>query len=208
MLLQQFGGSEAIITGLSDEFPIIKRNREIFVAVLFSIYFMVGLASCAQGGVYVVELLDRYAAGYSILVAVFCESIVVSWIYGLDRFCGDIKAMLGFEVGLWWRFCWKFCAPLFLMVIIIYGLMNYEPLRYGDYEYPLWANILGLCIASSSVLCIPVGAVYQYFAAPGDTFRAKLKFIMTPTEPERMRTAVTLSNPAVNESSKDSTTNV
>lgn len=45
--LIQFGG---------DKFPIIERN----VAVPFSIYFMVGLASCAQEGVYVVELLHRY----------------------------------------------------------------------------------------------------------------------------------------------------
>lgn len=78
----QFGGSEAIITGLSDEFPMIKRNREIFVALLFTLYFIVGLASCAQGGVYVVELLDRYAASYSMLFAVLCETIAVSWIYG------------------------------------------------------------------------------------------------------------------------------
>ena len=44
----QFGGSEAIITALSDEYPIIGKNREIFVACLFTLYFLVGLASCAQ----------------------------------------------------------------------------------------------------------------------------------------------------------------
>lgn len=43
-----FGGSEAIITALSDEFPLIGKNREIFVACLFTLYFFVGLASCAQ----------------------------------------------------------------------------------------------------------------------------------------------------------------
>lgn len=47
-----FGGSEAIITALSDEFPKIKRNREVFVGCLFSLYFVVGLASCTQGGFY------------------------------------------------------------------------------------------------------------------------------------------------------------
>ncbi|KAL7737655.1 hypothetical protein ACLKA6_007763 [Drosophila palustris] len=30
-----FGGSEAIITALSDEFPKIRKNRELFVAALF-----------------------------------------------------------------------------------------------------------------------------------------------------------------------------
>lgn len=78
----QFGGSEAIITALSDEFPPIGRHREIFVACLFTLYFFVGLASCTKGGFYFFQLLDRYAAGYSILVAVFFEAIAVSWIYG------------------------------------------------------------------------------------------------------------------------------
>lgn len=78
----QFGGSEAIITALSDEFPKIGRHREIFVACLFTLYFLVGLASCSQGGFYFFHLLDRYAAGYSMLFAVFFEAIAVSWIYG------------------------------------------------------------------------------------------------------------------------------
>lgn len=52
------------------------------MACLFTLYFCVGLASCSQGGFYFFQLLDRYAAGYSMLVAVFFEAVVVSWIYG------------------------------------------------------------------------------------------------------------------------------
>ena len=44
----QFGGSEAIITALSDEFKWIKKHREVFVAILFAFYFLIGLASCTQ----------------------------------------------------------------------------------------------------------------------------------------------------------------
>ena len=46
----QFGGSEAIITALSDEFKWIKKHREIFVGILFAFYFLIGLASCTQVG--------------------------------------------------------------------------------------------------------------------------------------------------------------
>lgn len=41
--------------------------------------------------------------------------------------------MLGFEIGWWWKFCWVFVAPLFLLTIIIYGLINYEPISYQNY---------------------------------------------------------------------------
>lgn len=163
----QFGGSEAIITALSDEFPKIGRNREIFVACLFSLYFVVGLASCTQGGFYFFQLLDRYAAGYSILIAVLFETIAVSWIYGTNRFCEDIRDMIGFAPGIYWRVCWKFLAPLFLLFIIIYGLMGYEPLRYENYVYPAWANTLGWSIAGSSMIMIPAIAIYKLITTPG-----------------------------------------
>lgn len=168
--ISQFGGSEAIITALSDEFPKIGRNREIFVACLFSLYFVVGLASCTQGGFYFFQLLDRYAAGYSILIAVLFETIAVSWIYGTNRFCRDIHDMIGITPGIYWRVCWKFVAPIFLLFIIVYGLIGYQPLQYEDYVYPAWANTLGWSIAGSSMIMIPIVAVYQILVTPG-TFR-------------------------------------
>ncbi|XP_056643755.1 sodium-dependent dopamine transporter [Diorhabda sublineata] len=174
-----FGGSEAIITALSDEFPKIGRNREIFVACLFTLYFLVGLASCSQGGFYFFLLLDRYAAGYSMLFAVFFEAIAVSWIYGTQRFCDDIKDMIGFAPGYYWRFCWKFAAPVFLLFIIVYGLLGYEPLTYENYVYPGWANILGWVIAGSSVLMIPIVGLYKFIVTPG-SFLMRIRILTTP----------------------------
>ncbi|XP_063907552.1 sodium-dependent dopamine transporter [Zophobas morio] len=184
-----FGGSEAIITALSDEFPTIGRHREIFVACLFSLYFLVGLASCSQGGFYFFHLLDRYAAGYSMLFAVFFEAIAVSWIYGTQRFCDDIKDMIGFAPGYYWRFCWKFAAPLFLLFIIVYGLLGYEPLSYEDYTYPGWANVLGWIIASSSVVMIPSVAAFKILTTPGP-FLKRIQILTTPWRDTQINTQV------------------
>lgn len=80
------------------------------------------------------------------LFAVFFESIAVAWIYGKKilkvkartcfakmfsyccftgnkRFCADIKDMIGFVPGLYWQFCWKFAAPLFLLVRKVYSIV-------------------------------------------------------------------------------------
>ncbi|XP_013792546.2 sodium-dependent dopamine transporter-like, partial [Limulus polyphemus] len=185
-----FGGSEAIITALSDEYPIIKRNREIFVACLFSFYYLIGLASCAQGGGYVVSLLDRYAAGYSILFAVFFEALAVSWIYGIRRFSGDIKEMMGIEVGLYWKICWTLVAPIWILFIIVYGLTEYEPLTYESYTYPPWANAIGMCLAASSVLCIPGVAVWKILTTPG-TFVERIRILTTPWQDRQFCNGVT-----------------
>lgn len=175
-----FGGSEAIITAISDEFPVLRKHRELFVGALFALYMIVGLAFCTQGGAYVVSLMDRYAAGYSILFAVFFESLVLSWAYGVERFSNDIRTMLGHPAGIYWKICWKFVAPLFILWIMIFGLVQYTPHSYDAYVYPWEANFIGWCVALSSVLCIPLFAVIGFIRASG-TPSERLRFLLTPT---------------------------
>ncbi|ESO97642.1 hypothetical protein LOTGIDRAFT_103896 [Lottia gigantea] len=162
-----FGGSEAIITAIGDEFPVLRKHREIFVAILFSIYFLFGLASVAQGGVYVVNLMERFAAGYSILFAVFFEALVVSWAYGANRFSEDIEIMIGSKPGKYWMLMWMFVAPIFIFTIMVFGLVNYQPIEYDGYMYPLSATLIGWAIALSSILCIPGFAFYGILTAKG-----------------------------------------
>lgn len=83
--------------------------------------------------------------------------------------------MIGFAPGLYWRFCWRFAAPLFLMFIIVYGLLGYEPLSYENYVYPNWANILGWVIAGSSVIMIPAVALYKFIVTPGSCLQVPHK---------------------------------
>lgn len=35
---------------------------------------------------------------------------------GVDRFANDIRDMLGFRPGPLWIICWKFVAPVFIIV--------------------------------------------------------------------------------------------
>lgn len=35
---------------------------------------------------------------------------------GVERFSDDIKSMLGFRPGIFWRICWKFLSPAILLV--------------------------------------------------------------------------------------------
>lgn len=42
-----------------------------------------------------------------------CVCVCVS---GVDRFSEDIERMMGFKPGLYWRLCWKFVSPVFLLV--------------------------------------------------------------------------------------------
>ena len=46
-------------------------------------------------------------------------------------------------------------------------VFHYVPVKYGDYQYPIWAQILGFCISASSMLWVPGYAVYYLLTQPG-----------------------------------------
>ncbi|ETN86010.1 sodium-dependent noradrenaline transporter domain protein [Necator americanus] len=171
-----FGGSEAIITALSDEFPTIKRNREIFIACLFSFYMLVGFFICTNGGILIMEWLIVYGVTWSILIAVFCEAMVVAYIYGISQFVRDLKEMLGFEPGIYWRICWMFLAPM----MILSSFIHYQPLTYQDYKFSPLANILGIFFALSAASAIPIVGLYKFYTAKGSTIREKFRRVVMP----------------------------
>lgn len=52
--------------------------------------------------------------------------------------------------------------------IFIFQCVLYKPLKYGnDYKYPIWAEIVGFCLSISSMIWIPLYAIYYVFVMPG-----------------------------------------
>lgn len=48
-------------------------------------------------------------------------------------------------------------------------------MKYGkDYEYPIWAQIVGFCLSCSSMLWIPGYAIYYLMTSPGSLKQVKL----------------------------------
>ncbi|XP_066569498.1 sodium-dependent noradrenaline transporter [Amia ocellicauda] len=173
------GGMEAVITGLTDDFKILKKNRKLFTFITAFGTFLVALLCITNGGVYVLTLLDQYAAGTSILFGVLIEAIGVSWFYGVDRFSEDIERMMGFKPGLYWRLCWKFVSPAFLLFVVIASIVTRPNLKYEDYVFPPWCNLVGWGIAMSSMLFVPIYAIYKCFTLKG-TMKERIAYCITP----------------------------
>ncbi|ESO82402.1 hypothetical protein LOTGIDRAFT_134594 [Lottia gigantea] len=162
-----FGGLEAIITGILDEWPWLRKRRELFVICLMFYCFLGGLASTTYGGIYIVQLMDVYAAPISILLVVFLEAIAVGWIYGVKQFSKDIELMIGKPPGLFWQVCWAFISPFFLLTLFVLSVLNTPPPSYGTYVYPVWANIIGWLIVLSPLLSITIYMAYAFLKAKG-----------------------------------------
>ncbi|EPY89921.1 Sodium-dependent dopamine transporter-like protein [Camelus ferus] len=179
------GGMESVITGLIDEFQLLHRHRELFTLFVVLATFLLSLFCVTNGGIYVFTLLDHFAAGTSILFGVLVEVIGVAWFYGVWQFGEDIRQMTGQRPSLYWRLCWKFISPCFLLFVVVVSIATYRPPHYGAYVFPEWANVLGWAIAASSMCMVPVYAAYKLCSLPG-SLREKLAYAITP-EKERQR---------------------
>lgn len=59
---------------------------------------------------------------------------------GIQRFCADIKLMMGIETGWYWRLCWRFVTPGLMAAVLIYMLLDMSALTYKGVAYPALAH--------------------------------------------------------------------
>ncbi|XP_070554248.1 sodium- and chloride-dependent glycine transporter 2-like [Ptychodera flava] len=179
-----FATIEMVICAFLDLFPSQRRRKTLCVFIICLCLFLLGLPLVTKGGMYLLHLVDWYNFGASLMLIGVCETIAITWIYGVRRFWRDIDMMLGFRPILWPYFtiCWSFFVPAVLLAIMIFALIDYTPVHYGSYTYPKWSEIIGWLITAASVSMIPLFIILQYyFDASGHGFLQKMKYLTSPT---------------------------
>uniref|UniRef100_A0A6I8P403 Transporter n=1 Tax=Ornithorhynchus anatinus TaxID=9258 RepID=A0A6I8P403_ORNAN len=134
----------------------------------FLFFFMLlTLGLDSQGGMYWLVLLDDYSAGFGLMVVVITSCLVVTRVYGIQRFCRDIHMMLGFKPGFYFKACWACLSPVTMMALLVYSIVKYQPSEYGNYHFPFWAELLGILMGLLSCLMIPAGMVVAVLREEG-----------------------------------------
>lgn len=90
---------------------------------------------------YWLQLMDKYAANWSVLIIAIGECILIAWIYGAEKFCGDIQRMIGRQTKLWvffWSAMWRIITPAALVVRIFQiSVKTLNDIEYLIYQYHL-----------------------------------------------------------------------
>ncbi|EGT53102.1 hypothetical protein CAEBREN_20957 [Caenorhabditis brenneri] len=185
-----FAGIEAFITGFCDESRFLTKNRKWFVLVICIIYYFLSFPAISYGGQFVIPFLDEYGVSLSVLFIVTCEMIAVCWCYGIDQFSKDIRAMLGFYPGIYWRVCWT-CSPVFISLIFLMTVYNssFKPIQMASYTFPWWSVILGWFLRLISVLAIPIFAIIYMLNGTG-TISERFRWAITPQQRRNSATSL------------------
>uniref|UniRef100_A0A8C1WZP2 Solute carrier family 6 member 5 n=1 Tax=Cyprinus carpio TaxID=7962 RepID=A0A8C1WZP2_CYPCA len=166
-----FATIETIVTSVSDEFPkYLRKHKPLFTLVCCLSFFVLGFPMITESGMYMLQLVDTFAASYSLVIIAIFELIGISYIYGLQRFCEDIEMMIGFQPNKFWRICW------FILALSLY---QWKVMTYEDYTYPTWSMVLGWLMVICSVIWIPIMFVIKMHIAPGSLIE-RLKLVCSP----------------------------
>ncbi|XP_015521618.1 sodium- and chloride-dependent glycine transporter 1-like isoform X1 [Neodiprion pinetum] len=171
---------EAIISSITDAYPKLRRHKRLVAFVSLFILFLGSLVFVTNGGMYILQLLDWYAASISVILICLVETIVVGWTYGCDNFVRDIEFMTGHKVHPWWPLCWKYLTPVILSFIFVTTIIFNTRITYNGIAYPEWAVVTGWCSCLASIVCIPGYAIFHFCKTKGG-WKEKIQQGTSPT---------------------------
>ena len=167
-----------LTTVIIDQFGLTKKKHYVIIVTCFFM-FLGGVTMCFEGGLYMFDLLDNVSLCWNIMVCAFLELIIVSWMYGVNNFFADIQQMeikIPKVLEYYWKACWCIVSPALILFLIIMKFIQYEPYQYGTYVYPDSIQALAWLIPSSSVVILPLIALYQIGYYRGKGFELKALF--------------------------------
>ncbi|XP_039189400.1 sodium- and chloride-dependent betaine transporter-like [Crotalus tigris] len=182
----QFVCVESLVTAIVDLFPEVfrkKGRRELLILGIAVICYLIGLLLVTEGGMYIFQLFDYYAAsGTCLLFLAIFEVICIAWVYGADRFYDNIEDMIGYKPWPLIKYCWLYLTPGICLATFLFSLIRYQPLKYNNvYEYPPWGIAVGWVLALSSMICIPSYIIISFLKTKG-SFKERLYQLTAPSE--------------------------
>ncbi|XP_070198562.1 uncharacterized protein [Littorina saxatilis] len=177
-----FSSIETIITAIIDEHPPLKKKRMYMLLVVCVGSFLLGLPLTAQGGMYLLQLMDEYLCSFPLMICGLVMCMGIAWVYGLNQFCADIEHMISRKVSLWWRFMWSSASPVVILFIIISSAVGYLPLgsQFDYTKYPWWSEVVGFFFVVLCVSPIVLWPVIKIRLLPGSLWE-RMHVLCRPT---------------------------
>ncbi|VDN98957.1 unnamed protein product [Rodentolepis nana] len=178
----QFATLETMTSGFMDRFPnTIGRHKTLFTLIVCIVQFFLGFVLVTRAGGYWFQIFDWYATPISIVLIATLEVIAISYVYGARRMLGHAETMIGKQskfARLFWTTIWYFITPCFTFYLFVTVILDYSPPYFTNGKpFPSWSVAFGWCIASISMIPIPLYAIREIWKR-----RHNLKSLIQPME--------------------------
>ncbi|KAK6172240.1 hypothetical protein SNE40_015945 [Patella caerulea] len=180
-----FTSVETIVTAIIDEnITKFRKKRVLVLFVLCLSAFLLGLPLTTQGGIYILQLMDEFVAGFPPMINAVFMCIAIGWTYGVKQFCQDIMHMIGTPVSWWWRIMWYGVSPSIITFILIFSAVGYIPLRrqFDETKYPEWAEVVGFILVTICIIPVFAWIVYRLVSIKGSIIQRLKKLCQPETD--------------------------
>ncbi|XP_045214812.2 sodium- and chloride-dependent glycine transporter 1-like [Mercenaria mercenaria] len=178
-----FGMFETVTGALFDIYPKKLMPRKYLVLIGTAlVLFVLSLPLTMNGGIFLFQLSDWYISAFALLFGSALECIMVTWIYGADRFAQDIELMTGRKVSKILRIFWCVLMTGFLSITCLITIITYTKPDYGDgYVYQPYSIVIGVLMSLVPFVPVVLIMVKEIWQAEGSLLQ-RVSFLLQPSE--------------------------
>ncbi|CAG9805042.1 unnamed protein product [Chironomus riparius] len=163
-----FAGVQLVTTTIVDQWPHLRRKQWMVISGICLTGFAMGIPMTCPGGIFLFTLLEYHTASWAIFLIGFGIIVSLSWAYGVNNTL-DMVAEMGMKlwnfVKHYWRATWVVITPIYILGIFIFVLTGIEPTKFGDYIFPVWADVLGWMFGLSTLVPFIVFGIIELIKA-------------------------------------------
>lgn len=142
----------AFLSGLIDKFGV-KEKRWITIICISG--FTGGIIFTTGGGIIWLDIVDHFLLGYGLVLVGLIESILIAWVYGIDKIIDHVNNISSLKIGKNFGRIIKYATPGILGITLMFSIYGEFTNPYGN--YPISAILLigvGWTIATAFIALI------------------------------------------------------
>lgn len=147
---------EGVVAGLVDKWGWTKKK---VVRLTCLVGFVISLLYVTKGGLYWLDIVDRYINNFSIVGVGLFEAIAIGWIYKASKLRNYFNPISEVKLGRWYDVMISIISPLALAGILIWNIVQeiLDAVNGNLYEgYPLWSIVIGGWIMVAIVIIVSI----------------------------------------------------
>ena len=77
----------------------LKHTKELLSLINVVLSFICGIPMITNGGMYIFQIFDYYAASRTLIFVGLFECIAISYFYGVQKYCRNLELMWKCKLG-------------------------------------------------------------------------------------------------------------